>query len=33
MEYHAVELPIVRYHPEAIRSESGWPVYDKLEKI
>jgi len=33
MEYHPVKLPIVRYHPEDIHFQNGWPVYDKLEKI
>ncbi len=33
VEYHPVKLPIVRYHPEEIQVENGWPTYSKLEKV
>jgi Ni,Fe-hydrogenase III small subunit len=32
-EYHPAKLPIVRYHPEEIHVQNGWPTYDKLEKV
>jgi Ni,Fe-hydrogenase III small subunit len=32
-DYHPVELPVVKYHPEDIRPKDGWPTYTKIEKV
>ena len=31
--FHPVELPIPRYHPDQIVAINGWDAYEKMEKV
>jgi Ni,Fe-hydrogenase III small subunit len=32
-QYHPVELPVPRYHPEEIIDINGWQTYEKMERV